>query len=244
LIVFVMDRLRFFKNVRQMSANDMVLGFFMVLVFVLGVLKGYELLMDARVRNLADQVVKIQSSYFKFIDFYRQIPGDWRAAEASIVIPGIQNGGNGNGVLDMVEGDPWVESLAVWEHLQKANFLDIDRLGESSLKGKGIVKVPFNAFGAPMSLFSSRDYYDPSGTSVFRVGLLLGEDIPVSVLAGLDKKIDDGYPGSGVIRFVAINGKTFGEHSQSGGTCVDESQIPPVWITNNPETKCNGIHLY
>jgi len=243
-MIFVMGRLTFFKNVRKMSLNDVVLGFSMLLVFGLGVLKGYELLMDARVRALADQAVKIQSSYFKFIDFHHRVPGDWQAAEASIVIPGIQNGGNGNGVLDMVEGDPWVESLAVWEHLQKANFLDIGRLGESGLRGEGIVKVPFNAFGAPMFLFSSRDYYDPSGTSIFRVGLFLGEDIPVSVLAKLDKKIDDGYPGSGVIRFVTTNGKTFGEYSQSAGTCIDESQIPPVWITNNPETKCNGIHLY
>ena len=239
-----MDWLSFLKSVRQMTVNDMVIGFFMLLVLVLGVLKGYELLKDTRVRDLADRVVKIQSSYFKFIDFYRHIPGDWPADEAAIVIPGIRNGGNGNGVLDMVEGDPWVESLAVWEHLQKANFLDIGRLRESSLRGKRITKAPLNVFGAPMYLFSSRDYYDPLGAPVFRVGLLLGEGIPVSILARLDKKIDDGYPGSGAIRFIITNDERFGERSSSSGMCIDDSRNPPVWMIDNPETKCNGIHLY
>ena len=95
-----------------------------------------------------------------------------------------------------------------------------------------------------MLLFSSEDYYDVLKTPVARVGLVIGDGTPVSVLAKLDEKIDDGYPRSGVIRYVTPNEGTFGAFSQSDENCVDAVRIPPVWITSNPQKKCNGIHLY
>ena len=234
----------FSEDASRVSLNDAFIGLFMLTISVVGLLKGYELIMDARVRNLADQVVKIQSSYYKFIDFYRETPGDWSFKEASSVIPGIEIGGNGNGRLDLIDGDPWVESLAVWEHLCKAKFLDADYLRESKVSGKGVVKVPINAFGAPMILFSSRDYYDVSEKPVKRVGLILGRGTPVSVLAKLDKKIDDGYPATGVIRYVANMSNTFGDLSKSGSKCIDDTKTPAVWLVGEPEMKCNAIHLY
>ena len=95
------------KSNSKLNASDIFLGICMLLIGGIGFLKGYDLILEARVRNLADQAIKIQSSYYRFIDFYRHIPGDWVAEEASLSISGIETGGNGNGFLDLVDGDPW-----------------------------------------------------------------------------------------------------------------------------------------
>ena len=232
------------KNNSRLNSSDIFLGIFMLVIGGIGLIKGYDLILEARVRNLADQAIKIQSSYYRFIDFYRHIPGDWVAEEASLSISGIETGGNGNGFLDFVDGDPWKESLALWEHLFKANLIDVGYMKETTVLGRGKVHAPVNAFGAPMMLFSTSDYFDISSSPPKRLGLMLGGGIPVSVLAKLDKKIDDGYPGSGLIRYVANGGNPFGKSSTSTSECVDASQTPPVWFVQEDVLDCNAIHLY
>ena len=71
------------KSNSKLNASDIFLGICMLLIGGIGFLKGYDLILEARVRNLADQAIKIQSSYYRFIDFYRHIPGDWMAEEAA-----------------------------------------------------------------------------------------------------------------------------------------------------------------
>lgn len=228
----------------RLNSSDIFLGISMLVIGGIGLIKGYDLILEAKVRNLADQAVKIQSSYYRFIDFYRHIPGDWVAEEASLSISGIESGGNGNGFLDLVDGDPWRESLALWEHLFKANLIDVGYMKETTVLGRGKVNAPVNAFGAPMMLFSTSDYFDISSSPPKRLGLVLGRGIPVSVLAKLDRKIDDGYPASGLIRYVADGSGTFGKFSISGSECVDVSQTPPVWFVQEDASDCNAIHLY
>ena len=232
------------KDNARFNPSDILLGILMLVIVGIGLMKGYDLILEARVRNIADQAIKIQSSYYRFIDFYRHIPGDCVAEEASLSISGIETGGNGNGFLDLVDGDPWKESLAVWEHLFKANLIDVGYMKEATVLGRGKVYAPINAFGAPMMLFSTSDYFDISSSPPKRLGLMLGRGIPVSVLEKLDKKIDDGYPASGLIRYVADGSDTFGEFSTSGSGCVDASQTPPVWFVQEDALDCNAIHLY
>ncbi len=232
------------KSNSKLNASDIFLGICMLLIGGIGFLKGYDLILEARVRNLADQAIKIQSSYYRFIDFYRHIPGDWMAEEAALSISDIENGGNGNGFLDLVDGDPWKEPLAVWEHLFKANLLDVGYIKETTLRGIGKVRAPVNAFGAPMILFSTSGYFDISSSPPKRLGLMLGRGIPVTVLAKLDKKIDDGYPASGLIRYVGDRSNPFGKFSTSASECVDASQAPPVWFVQEDAQDCNAIHLY
>ena len=94
-----------------------------------GVLKGQELITSARVRNLADQSAGIQAAYYGFVDRFRQVPGDWPANLAGQAIPGVANGGNGNGRLDRARTE-WTESLALWEQLSRAGFIQGPYAGE------------------------------------------------------------------------------------------------------------------
>ena len=89
-----------------------------------GILKGQELINSARVRNLADQNTGIQAAYYGFIDRYRQVPGDFLAANATTAIGVTVNlhstvGLAGNGRIDNnVE-----EAAAVWEQPAKSNLI-------------------------------------------------------------------------------------------------------------------------
>ena len=50
-----------------------------------GVLKGQEMIANAKVRNMIDQATSIQTAVFAFQDRYRALPGDYTRAVANIV---------------------------------------------------------------------------------------------------------------------------------------------------------------
>ena len=50
------------KNNSRLNSSDIFLGVIMLLIGGIGILKGFDLILEARVRNLADQAIKIQSS--------------------------------------------------------------------------------------------------------------------------------------------------------------------------------------
>ena len=55
-----------------------------------GILKGQELIKNAKVRNVADQQNAIKAAYFAFQDRYRALPGDFTLGSQSI--PNAQAG--------------------------------------------------------------------------------------------------------------------------------------------------------
>jgi len=69
-----------------------------------GVLKGQELIQNARVRNIISQQDGTKAAYFGFLDRYRGVPGDLLPATALANIPaqaGVANcGGNGDSLIN------------------------------------------------------------------------------------------------------------------------------------------------
>lgn len=209
-----------------------------------GILKGQELITSARVRNLADQNSGIQAAYYGFVDRFRQVPGDWPAANAAQAIPGVTTGGNGNGRLDRANTD-WTEALALWEQLSKAGFIQGPYIGGDSAPTAANSNIaPRNAFNGFMVLYRSNDYLDTDTTPPDRLNLTLGRGIPVNVMRELDLKVDDGLPQSGVMRHALTSGATFGEIGQSVVGCVDNGETPPIWNIAGNEEMCNAVYLY
>lgn len=207
-----------------------------------GILKGQELITSARVRNIADQNSGVQAAYYGFIDRYRQVPGDWGATNAAKAIPGVTHGGNASGRLD---GDGFVEALALWEQLSKSGFIQGSYTGENKTPTQDDVNLaPRNAFNGFLMLFSSSDYFDTSASPSQKLNLVLGTGIPVNVIAELDRKIDDGLPQSGVVRQAVTDGGQFGSISQSKALCVETGPTPDIWDIAKNEQNCNGVYLY
>ncbi len=159
-----------------------------------GILKGQELITNARVRNVADQQNSIKAAIYAFQDRFRALPGDYLGAQAQANIPlsGLANG-NGNGQISTTE------SPLAWHQLTAAGFLscaqcsaDIVAAAPSNLNS------PLNAYNGVMVLSFDDEYFDPVATA--RHNLKSGSQVPPNVLAEVDRKLDDGNPQTGTLR--------------------------------------------
>ncbi|MFZ0470367.1 MAG: prepilin-type N-terminal cleavage/methylation domain-containing protein [Thiogranum sp.] len=193
-----------------------------------GVLKGQEMITNAKVRNLADQGSAIKAAYFAFQDRYRALPGDY--SQATNNISGASANGGGNGQINTA-----AERGLVWQHLAAAGFITGNYDGGNVNVGNGgwacnSTRCPSNAFGGTMNLaFGS----EAAGTSGSAHELWSGRNVPVEAIAELDRKVDDGVPGTGDFQ----NGQSA---NANPGTCVAGG----VWAVTaaNPQGDCGGVY--
>lgn len=198
-----------------------------------GILKGQELINSARVRNLADQNSGIQAAYFGFIDRYRQVPGDWAAANASpaLGVPASELiGGDGNGRLD----NNTEEAAAVWTQLARSQFLSggftpavTDPGSEAAYVSNRV--APVNAFNGSLILTRNAGY---TGSAATRLNLHMGRNVPVNIARELDVKVDDGLPNTGVLRLTNL------ATGAGGGTAFDSMEFSPQFADC---TTTNGV---
>lgn len=161
-----------------------------------GVLKGQELITTARVHALNNTADGITAAWFSFQDRYRAFPGDYSQADVNLTSGPIN--GNGNGQVDTD-----AERTAVWIHLVKAGYLTGDFNDDTVVTvideyGCLTANCPDNGFGYGMVISYSALAQSAAGVSAHE--LISGHGIPVQVLAELDRKIDDGLAGSGVMQ--------------------------------------------
>jgi prepilin-type N-terminal cleavage/methylation domain-containing protein len=168
-----------------------------------GILKGQELINSARVRNLADQNSGIQAAYYGFIDRYRQVPGDFIAADATaamgvtVNLPLAASVTDGNGRVEHT----LEEAAAVWEQLSKSQFLGGGLTPATGIPADETAyadNAPKNAFNGSVIL-TRNNGYTGAAPSV-RLNLHLGRNVPVTIARELDVKVDDGLPNTGVLR--------------------------------------------
>ena len=156
------------------------------------VLAANEIRATARSRSLMSQADALRAAHYGFVDRYRALPGD--ASRAMADIPGVTVNGNGDGIVATHAGIS--ESVAVWEHLSHAGFLAGGyRYGDGT---ESLESAPRSPFGAPPR-FASNNLYAAAGP--VRLNLNLGNLIPPATLAEVDRKLDDGLPNRGAIRF-------------------------------------------
>lgn len=202
-----------------------------------GVLKGQELISNARVRNIIAQQDGVKAAYFGFQDRYRGIPGDYSDSLAQQNIPGMVNaacatakvcGGNQNGLIDTS-----TESIVAWLHLSKAGFItgSYDTTGTETIATS--VNTPTNPFGGTMQLIYDAAYY-PTGTNPSITNIKTGKNIPSSILAEVDRKIDDGSPITGSFRFSLFD--------TASSSCV--TTIGNHWDVSGAQTVCGGASLF
>ncbi|MEX2516849.1 MAG: prepilin-type N-terminal cleavage/methylation domain-containing protein [Gammaproteobacteria bacterium] len=206
-----------------------------------GILKGQELINSARVRALADQNSGIQAAYFGFIDRYRKVPGDMLAADACDAL-GADNFsdpaycttvvGNNNGRIDTDE-----EALSTWAQLSAGNFITGVYPGLGTYDN---TTAPVNPFQGAVKLIYSTDYNSGDGTAATsaRLSYFFGTQIPVNVAREIDVKLDNGIPGSGIVR--SSTNTTVGDPEFSSAGCIDEG----IWNINENDPDCNAVYIY
>ena len=214
-----------------------------------GILKGQELITSARVRNLISQQDGIKAAFYGFQDRYRALPGDYATARDNIQMTttGLTANGNGNGRIESaaipLNGSNPNETTLVWEHLSKSGFINGNFVFlDGTAKDETTPKNPYGQF---VQLIYD-DFYAVAGSAVAiqRHNLKTGNQIPVEIVAELDRKTDDGNGTTG--SFVFSRFSAAGESARPGaaaatGACMTEGG---VWtLTGQTQINCGGASL-
>lgn len=153
------------------------------------VLKGQEMITNAKVKNVINDLRGVSTAYYAYQDRYKAIPGD--DANASNHFTGGTNGG-GNGIITglfSATAAPSVtaESNNFWQHTRLAGFMT----------GSGS-NPPTNAMGG---LLGVQDGNSATSTVFDMAGpVVCAGNIPWKIALAVDTVIDDGNSGTGTVR--------------------------------------------
>jgi prepilin-type N-terminal cleavage/methylation domain-containing protein len=214
-----------------------------------GVLKGQELITSARVRNLISQQDGIKAAFFGFQDRYRGLPGDYASASTNIKCTGTCLNGDGNGQITQAGTQEPHEELLVWTHLTAAGFLN----GAYNMTAGQTTPAPGNSPTNPYSVFLDLQYdantWGIAGNSINKHNLKTGAQIPIEIIAEVDRKIDDGQPFGGSFQFSVYAGNASAPTLQnctrdSTGANAGTGVVGDVWYVIGGNTNCGATSLF
>jgi len=163
-----------------------------------GILKGQEMITQARIKNVVNDFNGVTAAYFAYHDRYKAVPGDDINAGTRWVsgFPDAR-AGSGNGTVGgtydeappssaLTANTDGTESLNFWHHLRLSGFIP----GPTS--GPGAWSQPTNAVGGRV------------GVQTGALGLpglvLCSSNIPDKIASAIDAQLDDQSPRRGQMR--------------------------------------------
>jgi len=205
------------------------------------ILRASELITSARVRGLISQQDGIRAAYYGFLERFREIPGDY--SRATFNIAGATQNGNGNGQIEISTAPN--ETILAWEHLSRAGFLAGNYTYNAT---ESDTTSPKNRYGIYLQLVYDGNY---GGGTVATPNPLMhniksGSQIPVEIVAEMDRKIDDGAPNTGTFQFSRYQGN--GGAAPTDGTtaapaCTSATTPTGIWNSTNGSSNCGGASL-
>jgi type II secretory pathway pseudopilin PulG len=214
-----------------------------------GVIKGQEMITSAKVKRVAGQIDEIRAAYFGFQDRYKALPGDY--ADADVYIDCGASAclkGDGDGRIRAndtpIAGSQAHEDILVWTHLSGSGLLKGDYKMADGESLATDTDTPRNPYSAYLQIVFDGDY-GLGGAGVPRHQLKTGPQIPVEVVAELDRKTDDGKPYTGAVQFsaYAANGAP-GPTEGSAGGCTTALSVAAEWHLLGGSTNCGAAtHL-
>lgn len=206
-----------------------------------GVLKGQEMIASARVRNLISDMDGIKAAYLGFRDRYRALPGDYGQASTNIAGVPVTANGNHNGLITArgIAGATIDEHIAAWEHLSKAGFINANYA--YSPAPETTASAPTNPYSRFLQLVFDNTY--GNGASAAAHNVKTGNQVPSTMLAEVDRKIDDGLATSGAFRFSSYGGGgASGTAPVGAGQCYAASGNA-LWSSTAPVDNCGAASL-
>lgn len=193
---------------RQMGFTLVEIAIVLVIIGLLlgGVLKGQELINNAKVKNLANDFRNISSFVYAYQDRFRALPGDDRAASTNLV--GGTNAttpaatlGNGriNGAWNSTTGTD--ESYLFWQHVRLAGLATgVSTVGDAKY-------IPRNAEGGVIGVTGDAILTAP--TTPFAANFYIcSQGIQGRFARQIDTTLDDGNTQTGSVRAIADGAAT------------------------------------
>lgn len=211
---------------KKISAGFTLIELAIVLVIIGlllgGVLKGQELINNAKVKNLAADFRNVPVYIYGYQDKFKALPGDDRSAAAHLGNNATNAGDNGaNGIINGVwdSNTPTDESILFWQHVRLANLA----AGATVVPATEISSfVPANSNGGRIGVSSMAPITAMTGTY-----FMCSSAIDAKFALQLDIMMDDGSTNTGSMRAtpttaaptanaataVAINANTTGPYT-------------------------------
>lgn len=205
-----------------------------------GILRGQELIQNARVRNIIDQQNGIKAGFFGFQDRFRMIPGDLTAAQVAQVGSGVvAAAAGGDGAIGAADSSVAFQNITVTGFISCQNCT-------STAGASTPTNSPVNVYGGALELATDNVYSSPgqyTAVVAARHNIKTGNLIPGNVLAEADVKVDDAVPNNGQFRFSVW--APAGGTAPAGATCLTGTLIGSLWQTtaNQVDPNCGGATL-
>lgn len=158
-----------------------------------GVLKGQELITQAKIKNVSNDLNGITVAVYGYQDRYRRLPGDdpgqtrWTVNNNALVVAAGQ--GDGNGTLSGLYSSTTDtdETRKFWLNLRLAGFI----AGDTSTIPNGSTQ-PLNAAGGIIGV--------ASGGLGLNGLIVCAGSLPAKIAQALDTQMDDGNAATGSVR--------------------------------------------
>lgn len=201
------------NSIRGVTLVEIAIVLVIIGLLLGGILKGQELINNAKVRSIADRQNSLKVAWFAFIDRFQALPGDY--VYAAQYIPGATNG-EGNGLITQKE------SPVVFQHLTGSGYLRCPQCTVKTLDQTPSARNSLqNQYGGVMAIFHDATYYAAKGGQNSRLLIHTGARIPSNIISEVDRKLDDGIANTGDFRF---NSYDAGGSQPSVGNCLTTSQ--------------------
>jgi prepilin-type N-terminal cleavage/methylation domain-containing protein len=175
-----------------------------------GILKGQELVVQARVKNVIADFSGLSSAHYAYQDRYRATPGDDPGATrwSGMV------GGNGNGTVagDYNSAVNNAESRLWWQHLRLAGFV----------AGTG-QQQPLNSVSGMLGVQTGMGTGAGTALGGFSSLIICSANLPDKIAVAIDSQLDDGNPSAGALRAQqqtgvneSISGTTASTYQETG----------------------------
>jgi prepilin-type N-terminal cleavage/methylation domain-containing protein len=206
------------------------------------IMQGEQLIRSARVRSVISEQEAVGIAVLAFQDRYRALPGDYREASTAIGCAACADG-NGNGRIETTGSIP--EYILVWSHLAGAGFLNASFAAASGTTTPSADNTPTNAFGAHLQVIFDENWgYSANATR--RHNVKTGNQIPVEILAEVDRKMDDGLPTFGRFQFspyAAVAPAPAWGGAVDSCTTQDLASRDTLWNLASGQGNCGGATL-
>ena len=162
-----------------------------------GILKGQEMITQARIKNMANDLNGVTAAYFSYQDRYKAVPGD--DSQAGTRWAGV-TAGDGNGTIAggyesavaAGTGIGTTESTHFWWHLRSAGMIAGPALGA------GASNQPSNAVGGIVGV--------QNGAMGLNGPVICTTNVPDKIAIALDTQLDDSRAATGSVRALQVGG--------------------------------------